>query len=159
MVGLALLTALHAIETAGELKPDSRLLDLTLVIGYYIEFSHDLPEYGIEGDCVAWRKEAIAYFEQGKLDTSKALASTELRIATLKDDKEPGSVEKTTKADKWSWDAKFKAYKRRQGKVGGNHYDITKMSRAQRAEAAFEKKDPLAAISLKDLKADMLDLA
>ena len=43
VLGCALLTVLATIEAAGELKPDSRFLDLTLGISYYLELSHDLP--------------------------------------------------------------------------------------------------------------------
>ena len=59
LVGLALLTMLNTLKDAGEPKPDSRFLDLPLVVGYYLEASHDLPEYGVEGKCVAWHKEVV----------------------------------------------------------------------------------------------------
>lgn len=49
VLGCALLTALSAIEQAGELKADSKYVDLTLVISYFLEWSHDLPKYGMEG--------------------------------------------------------------------------------------------------------------
>ena len=37
-------------------------------------------------------------------------------------------------------------------KIGGDMFDITKMTRQERAEAAFDKKDPLAHISDADLR-------
>ncbi|RMZ74369.1 SAP domain-containing isoform 1 [Pyrenophora seminiperda CCB06] len=218
LMGCSLLTALAAIEAAGELKQDSRFLDLTLVIGYYLETSHDLPEYGIEGDSASWRKEAIKYFKKGNLDLSKALSTTEHRIEEIeaketseeesddeeetvttvqatpatgtadnpanidvgvanKENNEPKTVTNTcvspslspqgkrkrsvqnNGSDPWKWAQAFKAYKDgHHPKMGGHHYDITKMSRADREAAAFDGKDPLAGIPAKALKEGLLDL-
>lgn len=36
--------------------------------------------------------------------------------------------------------------------IGGSNYDILKMSRSERARYAFDKKDPLKAVSAKDLR-------
>jgi hypothetical protein len=76
LVGWALLTTLTAIDRAGQLNRTSRFLDLALVIGYYLRMSHDLPEYGIEGECVSWHREAVRLFEKGNLDHKKGLADT-----------------------------------------------------------------------------------
>lgn len=168
-------------EEAGEFKADSRLLDLVLVLAYYFELSYDLPEYGIEGKCVAWRQNAVVYSEKGKIDPEKDLATTDMRITKLKDPNDADNnsnsgdddeatedaskkkkpkpkAPKNAKKDKWSWDITFKAYKRRQpSKMGGQHYDITKMIRAARAEASYEGKDPLAEVPINELKNSMID--
>ena len=233
LMGCALLTVLAAIEAAGELKPDSRFLDLAIVIAYYLELSHDLPAFGIEGQCVSWRKEAVNYFKKGSLDPEKGIFATKLRldklakvgdvdddfahtngevekimtgttslekieaetaakasagssaenpVTILEDDdadkenanpKAVGNgkrkrgldnVENTRNAkggdkDPLHWNDKFNAYKdKRHPKMGGEHYDITKMSRADRAAASFTGKDPLADVPVKDLQANLLDL-
>ncbi|KAI4949017.1 hypothetical protein J4E91_005479 [Alternaria rosae] len=242
LMGCALLTILAAVEAAGELKPDSRFLDLTIAISYYLELSHDLPAYGIDGESVLWRKEAVNYFKEGKLDPEKGTFATKLRLDELskvgdveddfahtigniekiitgttelerieaervaKDpagisaenpvtipedddtDKEntnpkatgeknvssapattakgkrkrgPDNIENAGSGEKdpWHWDEKFKAYKASKGKMGGEHYDITKMSSADRAAASFTGKDPLADIPVEDLKENLLDFA
>ncbi|KAL1792704.1 hypothetical protein ACET3X_009211 [Alternaria dauci] len=247
LLGCALLTVLAAIEAAGELKPDSRFLDLALGIAYYLEISHDLPAYGIEGDCVAWRKEAVDYFKKGSLDSEKGTFATKLRIEKLSKvgnfdgddntyeetnglvekfmtgtttleklqaeraatspvgssaenpvtipedddaDKENANPEATggkavsppptergkrkrgssdaknakgtnsTEKDPWHWDEKFKAYKKDRGEIlGGEKYDITKMTRAERAAASFTGEDPLAKIPVKYLRENLLDRA
>ncbi|KAF2847709.1 hypothetical protein T440DRAFT_500905 [Plenodomus tracheiphilus IPT5] len=197
LVGRALITALDVVENEGELKSDSKLLDLSLVIGEYLEFAYKFPAMGIEGECM------------GKLDAKKGVFATDLRIRQLEkgdDDAEevtdtdiapeghealpitvtedggnkkentspskakpvspPPSARKRkldeTKSaakDKWQWDVKFKAYKKkRYPNVGGQHYDITKMSKKARAEAAFDGKDPLAGVSAKDLKNNLVDM-
>ncbi|EUC50517.1 hypothetical protein COCMIDRAFT_959 [Bipolaris oryzae ATCC 44560] len=211
LIGRALLTTLAAVEKAGELKPDSRFFDLTLVIAYYLEISYDLPAYGVEGDCVAWRKHAVNYFEKGHLDPAKGLSTTKSHIEKLKkvnnynedhdapnsvadlpdicgdipmlkllreedDEKENESPEtwdkksgspngKNSKGknakkedDVWNWVKIFKAYKKERGPVmGGEKYDITKMTRAERAESAFDQRDPLVDFPVKDLKKNLVD--
>lgn len=69
-----------------------------------------------------------------------------------------GEASEASEDDPWQWDANFKAYKNgRHPVLGGQKYDITKMSRAQRAAAAYDKKDPLADVPVKDLKDNLLD--
>jgi hypothetical protein len=201
LIGCALLTALAGLEAAAELKPDSRFLDLTLVIAYYLELSHDLPAYGIEGDYVAWRREAVHYFRKAGLDPKKALSTTKLRIeqlgkvdgeaapgnsaenpVTILDDSQtdkentdpetspeklvsppPSAKRKRGTGNTVSerhWTGKFQEYKEGRAPVmGGHKYDITKMSRVDRAAAAFDGKDPLAGVSDKDLKDGLLGFA
>ena len=221
LLGCAFLTTLAAIEAAGELKPDSRFLDLALVIAYYLELSHDLPAYGVEGNFVAWRKDAVKYFKKGNLDPDKGLFATKLRLEKLgevdaseeetdeeeenvttveasppvgtaenpvtieeddanKENKDPepatdtcvsppltpkgkrksnahGVQDKDT--DPWRWAQKFAVYKKvHQPKLGGQQYDITKMSRVDREAVAFDGKDPLAHIPVAALKKNLLDL-
>ncbi|KAF2464874.1 uncharacterized protein BDR25DRAFT_172186, partial [Lindgomyces ingoldianus] len=72
----ALLTALSAIKLMGELKPDSKFLDLPLVITSFLRWSYSLPDYGIEGDTVAWRRDAVAYFKTAGLDPNKGVSRT-----------------------------------------------------------------------------------
>ncbi|KAF2871327.1 hypothetical protein BDV95DRAFT_607582 [Massariosphaeria phaeospora] len=168
LIGCALLTMLRALDSAGELKPQSTFLDLPLVISFYLAWSHDLPAYGIEGDVVAWRKQAVALFKRGNLDPSKGIFSTAKLLDKL--EKAPnydglavalGAVpepESEDYKDPGDWETLFKKYKKgRNLKMGRTHYDITKMSRAERASYAFDRKDPLAHVSVEDLKNDRLD--
>ncbi|EMD69225.1 hypothetical protein GGP41_004763 [Bipolaris sorokiniana] len=211
LLGCALLTTLAAVEKAGELKPDSRFIDLALVIAYYMEVSYDLPAYGVEGDCVAWRKHVVSYFEKGNLDPAKGLSTTKLRIEKLKkvnnyneeadvpnsvanlpvtyddnpvlklireedngkENEHPKATDKTSGSsnlksskgkntekedDVWNWVKVFQTYKKRREPImGGEQYDITKMTRAERAKWAFNHKDPLADIPAKDLKNNLVD--
>ena len=199
---------------------------MALVIAYYLELSHDLPAYGIEGECVAWRKEAVKQFKKGNLDPDKGLFATKLRIEKLeevdaseeetdeetdeeegnvttvqappaagtaenpvtlddddtdKENKEPKPITSTCVSppltpkgkrkrnvhgaqnkdtDPFKWATKFAAYKEgHYPKMGGQQYDITKMSRVDREAVAFDGKDPLADIPAKALRENLLDLA
>ncbi|EFQ93018.1 hypothetical protein CFE70_003666 [Pyrenophora teres f. teres 0-1] len=71
----------------------------------------------------------------------------------------PGGVHNED-TDPWKWAQKFAAYKKNHHpKVGGQHYDITKMSSIDREAVAFDGKDPLAHIPKKALKGNLLDIA
>jgi len=49
-------------------------------------------------------------------------------------------------------------YRKRHGKtVGLQQYDITNFTRAERAGASFDGKDPLASVPVKDLRRNLLD--
>ncbi|CAO2651009.1 Nn.00g093060.m01.CDS01 [Neocucurbitaria sp. VM-36] len=188
-MGCAVLTMMSAIDQAGELKPDSKFLDLTLVIGEFLAAVEGLPDYAIEGECVYRAKDAVALFKKGKLDPEKALFGTAATLKAIetssnygkgvsaggdKDSEDASGKESDTSGkkrkrgaksnaaenDPWQWKAKFKAYKDMQGKtLGGEKYDITKMSSAARKEASYDGKDPLAGVSAKDLKNNLLDFA
>jgi hypothetical protein len=157
-MGYALLTALASLDHAGELKADTTFIDIPFVVTSFLQWSSDLPEYGIDGEAVAWRPHAAAYFKKAKFDTSKGIAGTEKLIAKAKptaEDKLPKSTEKNP----WDWAKRLREYKSRHGKPkrGGTKYDITKMSRTERAGHAFNGKDLLADIPLKVLKEGGLD--
>lgn len=77
----------------------------------------------------------------------------------LEDVADPETDAKTGK-DPFGWAKTFKAYKKEYGpRIGGTKFDITRMSRAERAEYAFDKEDPLKDVSEKDLKEGNLDFA
>lgn len=163
LMGFALVRALAALDHADELKADSRFSDLPSVITSYLEWSSDHPGYGIDGEAVEWRPHAAAYFKKAKFEFSKGIAGTEKLI----EEAEPSDgteLPKKTDKDPWKWAKRLKDYKSHYGvtaakKIGGTRYDITKMTRKERASHAFDGKDPLADVSEKDLKEGNLDFA
>ncbi|KAF2268149.1 hypothetical protein CC78DRAFT_613362 [Lojkania enalia] len=174
LVGCALLTALDALERAGELKPDSKFLDLPLVISIFLEWAHNLDDYGIDGDNASWRSDAVDYFKKAKFDPEKGVSVTAKRLHDLDranqeeeeeedddDDDEPGdssAAHRGSKKDPWGWKAHLKDFKRMHTvKMGGTQYDITKMSKKERARYAFDGKDPLADVPAHALKEGLLD--
>ncbi|KAF1917120.1 hypothetical protein BDU57DRAFT_548681 [Ampelomyces quisqualis] len=158
LMGTALLRALAALDHADEIKADTSFIDIPLVISSFLEWSNDLPAYGIEDENVAWRPHAAAYFTKGKFTTDKAVPGT----TELVQDAEPtaqNELPKKTVKDPWKWSKRLKDYKSHHGSpgIGGSKYDITKMSRKERAAHAFDGKDPLKDIPEKDLKEGNLD--
>ena len=143
------------------MKPDTDFLDIPIVIASLLEFSDGLPDYGIDGEAVEWRPHAVAYFNKGKFANDKGISNTKKILETAKGGSEAKLAKKTDK-DPWGWNKMLTGYKRKHGTggrnpIGGTKYDITRMSRKERASYAFDKKDPLADVSEKDLKEGNLD--
>jgi hypothetical protein len=140
------------------MKADSEFLDIPLVITVFLEWSSDLPEYGIEDEAVEWRPHAVAYFKKGQFEASKGVARTAKLIEEVEPTDEDRLPKKTNK-DPWTWSKRLKDFKSLYGtpKIGGTHYDITKMTREKRASHAFDGKDPLQDVSVKDLREGNLD--
>lgn len=160
IMGYALLCALAAVYHVDEMKADTEFLDLSLVITYFLEWSSDLPDYGIEGKSVEWRPHAAAYFNKAKFEASKGVAGTKELLEKAKPSDE-SKLPKKTEKDPWVWAKRLKDYSKCHStpKIGGTHYDITKMSCKMRASHAFDNKDLLADVSDKDLKEGNLDFA
>jgi hypothetical protein len=146
------------IMNMNKLKPDTEFIDVPTVITFYLEWSSDLPGYGIEE--IEWREHAAAYFKKGNLDASKGVAGT-VKLLEEIEASEVGKLRKKTVKDPWVWAKRLKEYNNQHGtpKIGGTKYDITKMTRKERAEHAFDGKNPLADVSDKDLKEGLLDFA
>ncbi|EAT76982.2 hypothetical protein SNOG_15607 [Parastagonospora nodorum SN15] len=140
IMGDALPGAIAAINHADEMKADTEILDLPLAIKYFLEWSSDLPEYGMEcNKGVLGAKEL--------LEKAKSSGESKLR--------------KKTGKDPWGWAKRLNwiTANAMSPTLGGTHYNITNMSRKTRASHAFDKKDPSADMSDKDLKDGNLDFA
>jgi hypothetical protein len=161
LIGCALLTALSAIDRIGQLKPDSRFLDLALVIGYYLELSHDLPAFGIDVSCMSWRKEAGLLFKKGKLDSQRGLFDTDCRLTTP--DAKPANLEPANSDDEtededdsvspqlqggkgsdlWDWSSSMRKYREKYGDamISLWEYEPVPLSSPKRAGALSEKRN------------------
>jgi hypothetical protein len=158
LVGHVLLRGLTAIDRAGELKPDGKFLDVPIVITSMLEWSKNFPDYGFEGKIIDWRAHAAAYFRKGKYDASQGITTAQQLVEEVEGVDE-GKIPAATNEDPWGWKQTFQLYKSlhavpcgRVHKIGGFHYDITRMTRAQRAQHAFDDEDPLKDVSDKDLR-------
>ncbi|KAK6863795.1 hypothetical protein PG995_000323 [Apiospora arundinis] len=132
-IGVMLLSALNELDRAGDLKPDSRIKDLALVMVWYLEWSKDLPDYGFDGDELDWRPQILAYARKAGIDLatpSSGLFGAAQLVSTLDEEADDD-----------------------------DGYDITQWSRKERAKHAFNKKDPLADIPEKEIKAGNIGLA
>jgi hypothetical protein len=163
MAGLALLRALAALDFAGHLKPDTEFLDVPVVITSLLEFTSDFPDYGLENTAISWRPHAAAYFKKGQFANEKGVFNTEKILESAPDGSE-ADLAKRSDRDPWGWNPMLRNYKQSYGTgagrtktIGGYKHDITRMSRAERASYAFDKKDPLADVSDKDLREGNLD--
>ncbi|KAI0887999.1 uncharacterized protein GGS22DRAFT_154775 [Annulohypoxylon maeteangense] len=148
LIGRALLTTLNELDRAKILKADSDIKDLGLVITFYLYWADEhqrLREQGIE---LPFRKEVIAYAKKAGVDLKIAgCYGTDAKVQAL--EKERGKPIKplsgSPKSDRWDWKKKFKRFGK-DYKIGGEKYNILKMSRKERASHSHDKKDPLADI-------------
>lgn len=161
LIGQALIRGLAALDFADQLKPDTDFLDIPIVITSLLQFSHGLEDYGIEGND-KWRPHTATYFKKGKFGPEMSISNTPVILETSKSGSEAKLPKKDAK-DPWGWGKTLKAYKKKHGtgkgggQIGRYKYDITRMSRKERASHAFDTKDPLADASDKDLKEGTLD--
>ena len=148
LAGRAFLSMLNALDRAGQLKPDSEFKDLGLVMGLFAT----IPGYfgdSYDEDELDWGRHILEYAKDKEIDLSIAFEAKKLVGAFEDEHREEWPA---PAVDRWNFSRKFKKHEKNYGRLGGTNYDITKMSRAERARFAFDKKDPLADISNKDLK-------
>ncbi|KAI0113214.1 hypothetical protein F4814DRAFT_338994 [Daldinia grandis] len=151
LVGRALLTVLNELDRAKMLKADSEIKDLGLIMTFYLYWVEDLEIPDLE---LPYRKEVVGYAKKAGIDLSLAgCYGTDEKIKAL--ERAAGGKIKpipgAPKTDRWDWKKKFKKFSK-EYKIGGERFNILKMSRDERAGYAFDKKDPLADISDKALQ-------
>jgi hypothetical protein len=128
MIGCAILSALNAVDIAGELKADSKFKDLALVISYFLAWSEDLESYGVEEDegqdkegewyedvdpeeaekttgkngGFDWRKQLVSYAKKARVDPAKGVYGTAKLLKKYDMDEDL----KTPWQGRWRWDAR-----------------------------------------------------
>jgi hypothetical protein len=130
LIGCAIMSALNALDIAGELKSDSKFKDLALVISYFLAWSEDMEAYGIEEDESGdkkgewyedvdpdeaektldktggfdWRKQVVAYAKKAGVDPAKGVYDTEKLFKKYDMDKDT----KKPWQGRWRWDARVR---------------------------------------------------
>ena len=133
LVGLAFLSALNELDLVGKLGPDSEFKDIPFTMGALVNAGaeHDSEDTG------KWTQYIVRYAIDKKINVNT------YRLKKLVNEHK-GPVSMPAKAgDKWGFKKKLRAYRSKHGKCGGHHFDITKMSSAERKRHAFNGKDPL----------------
>ncbi|KAI0169029.1 hypothetical protein GGR52DRAFT_574254 [Hypoxylon sp. FL1284] len=151
LIGRAFASALNELDHAKMLKPDSDIKDLGLIMSYYLYWVDTLKGRGLE---LPFRKEVVAYAKKAGVDLKEVgMFGTEERVKEL--EREMGKIKafssKGSQPDRWDWKKKFRKFSK-DYKIGGEKYNILKMTREERAGYAVDKKDPLAHFSDKDLQ-------
>ncbi|KAG9935043.1 hypothetical protein KCV05_g2376, partial [Aureobasidium melanogenum] len=174
LLAFMFLTGLNRIDQDGELKPDSKYKDLSLVMSLWVRAANDMgPDVedpfddgkGGDSDLGDWAGFSLLWFRY-LLALAKE-AGIPIKGVTDFDDKVDewtsqieGKVRlPPKKADRFGWKTKFQKYTKqygRGGKIGGGHFKITKWTRQKRAKHAFDKKDPLGDEEIKALKNGMV---
>ncbi|KAH6653074.1 hypothetical protein BKA67DRAFT_568491 [Truncatella angustata] len=162
LIGRSILATLNELDLAGLLKADSSIKDLSLIISLYIYWSDDLGDMGIEeSEDLKWRVELLAYAKKAKLDLEAAgVYGIGEKIESLEEEyDEIAPLAGAAKADRWGWKQAFSAHAKdygKGGKLGGENFNIMRMSKKERKEYNFDGKDPLAEFSQEDLRSGKL---
>ncbi|KAK5726121.1 hypothetical protein LTR17_013023 [Elasticomyces elasticus] len=158
VAGCMFLTTLDAIDHVGQLKQRTRFRDFGLVCSLWLEWSWALENYGIgdNGEC-AWRKNIVAYAKKAHINLAKTgVVGGDCSFA-LKSYKNVKSQKRDGKGfGRWHWACNFLALAGDGQGFGGDFYDVTKLSREERAEMADDGKDPLSDIPKAHLQKNML---
>ena len=94
---------LNELDRAGHLKPDSKFLDLGLVMGMALQWSEDQEDYGYDPEDLEWRNSVVAYAKKSGIElTSIPLLDAKKLVEGVKDVEIPAQV----KADQWDWKKK-----------------------------------------------------
>jgi len=164
LAGRAFLSMLNALDRASQLKPDSDFKDLGLVMGMFASIASDFEDAYNTEDELDWRVHILKYANDKGIEIDVSFVG-KILAQEFEDDSDDGDDGKDGKdewpkaaKDRWVFLKKFKEHKQHHGPMGGTHSDITKFPRAQRAEYAFAKKDPLADVPSKVLKEGTLML-
>lgn len=134
--GCAILTMLNELDRAGHLKPDSKFLDLALVMGMALEWSDGQEDYGYEPEDLEWRSSVVAYARKGEIDLAEIpLHDVEKLIDGVEDAEIPARV----KADQWDFKKKVSHVEKSLfGGFfgGGDNPDISPSTRNSRQDTA-----------------------
>lgn len=156
VTGCMFLTALDAIDYAGQLKAQSRFKDLALVMSLWLKWSWGLQDHGVGDDGeVDWQKDIVAYAKKGGIDLAQAGAGHETARA-LDEHNGVKAMRGTKKVGKWKWPSTYRELRGTGEAFGTDHYDITKLSREERAEMSDDGKDPLSDVPEEFLLNDLL---
>ena len=103
MIGCAILTMLHELDRAGDLKPDSKFQDLGLVMCMALEWTDGQEDYGTDEGDLNWRNTIVAYAEKGGIDLqSMPIWNAQVLVEDV-DDHQANDVSGQSKADRWDW--------------------------------------------------------
>lgn len=157
LIGNMFLNCLELLSKAGKLdaKGDdggAEFRDVPLVMALYLKLAEILDE-DMETEELIWHHHIIAYATRHCIPLSSVPLKNIKQLISNSTDEYHGTTwpeELRNRADEELWDFKksFNEFARKHGragagKIGGQEYDITKMSSEERAEAAFDKVDPI----------------
>lgn len=143
LLARAVLSALDSLDRAGYLKRDSEYKDLGFVIGTWYSALEQFEELA----SLKIHENLLAYAKKGDLDVSTVFGTSEAM------EESEVHLPKNSGLDTWKFAKHFKEHKKEYGQrktifagpvyLGGDAYDITKWSSAERARYAFDGKDPM----------------
>lgn len=93
LTGCALIDALNTIDEAEQLKKDSIIKDLGLVMSMYLKYGTGQEQYGMDGNDLNWRAMNIAFAQRAEIDLAAVgCKGTAKRIKENKADGDPSDL-------------------------------------------------------------------
>ncbi|CEN61151.1 hypothetical protein ASPCAL07815 [Aspergillus calidoustus] len=144
------------LESVDLLKPDSDVRNLHFVMAQYLILASEMRKYNL---MIRPRSKVTSML------TSWRPSDLDKLVKSIEEVFNEGDIElPAPSADPWKWAAAHKAYVKehsegplsKKGKIGGENYDITAMTRAERKKHSFNKKDPLGKKELDAIKNGMI---
>lgn len=136
------LTMLATLERHDLRGPNSEAKNLGQM-ALYIRYVADVfPEFSIETEGLD--AHILAYATKRNIELqglSKMLADREEMQAEADEIQLPAPTDR--KDDPWGWEKTFKEYKKMHGPIGGDHYDLTTWTSADRKKHSLVTRDPL----------------
>ncbi|KEQ61358.1 uncharacterized protein M437DRAFT_27548, partial [Aureobasidium melanogenum CBS 110374] len=171
LLGFMLLAGLNRIDQEGELKPDSKYKDLSLVMSLWARVADDLggdtddPFDGVKGGgdsslgdyagfSLLWFRYLLALAKEAGIPI-KGVTHIDDKVDEWLSQIEGKVKLPPKKADRFGWKTKFSKYTKSYGaggKIGGEQFKITKWTRQERKKHAFDNEDPLTDEQIKALK-------
>ncbi|KAK4493831.1 hypothetical protein PRZ48_015016 [Zasmidium cellare] len=158
LLGCMILTALNEIERIGQLKAESEFRDLGYVMALWWRWGGEGLTTGLgdaeekeDGEDTDWCDLIVAYAKKAGIELAKqGVYGLERGLR----DVDVEALEGKAKVDRWGWKKMFKAYNENRmgtpwmvgpaGPKPGESFNFMEWTREERADAAFDKKDPLA---------------
>jgi hypothetical protein len=170
-ITVMVLSMLATLQKEGHMKSDSEYKNIGWIIKLYLRLADLLREQSLIDEEPTGKRKGAFKFNVGNFELYLRKYAAEAGI-NIPDDKDaPGDTDvnmpNAEAEDPWNWAkslAKYtKSYGTGAGKkrhIGGDQYDVTTMSSAERKQAAFNKKDPITPAMMKRIKVgDCLVLA
>jgi hypothetical protein len=157
LIGTSLLSTLHILERAQLLTKNSSIPNTGMVISIFLNLQGDFQDaMSIRGEEQVWPAQIALYAKKHDIDIQIVhnTANVNELVDLLEAEDENLVIKKTNSLDKYGFKTEWKNFVSEYGKqtrisskvkvIGGSHFDITKMPRAERIQASLEgRQDPL----------------
>lgn len=114
LIGRSFLTTLAELDRVQQLREDTPIKDLGLVMSLYLSWADDLSDYSIDEGNFNWRREIVAYAKHAQVDlVATGCYGVGDKLEALEDEELDGSIEpmgRSTKADRWDWKKSVRAF-------------------------------------------------
>ncbi|RBR26898.1 uncharacterized protein FIESC28_00324 [Fusarium coffeatum] len=140
MVGYLTLATIDALKKQDVFKPDSEIKNLGLVLFMLVRWGREQIDCEFSEECCSWIYKVIDLAEEADIELT-APHDFDKHYDEIIDNREKRAKD-MKRCNNVNWGTKLKAYGNKHGdgptRIGGQHYDITEMPKAQRDRHSFK---------------------